>query len=161
MPHRSFNMKLRGESMPGLSDSDGKCLSGVVVFFLLFYFCSLPRTCATRQILCPASFGRCLNRLLNPKFKASVPGQSPAHPGWEVCPSLSWCKYLKLVPSCRQTASFWNVRWFSHLLYVHTSSSWELKVWAACHRTTWLGREILSPRTWKKGVRQGQEMWIF
>lgn len=73
-------MKLRGESMPGLSDSDGKRLSGVVVF-LLFYFCSLPRTGAKWQILCPASFGRCLNRVLNPKFKASVPGQSPAHPG--------------------------------------------------------------------------------
>lgn len=143
MPHWSFNTKLRGESMPGQSDSDGKRLSGVMVF--LFYFCSLPRTCAKRQILCPASFGRCLNRVLNPKFKASVPGQSPAHPGWEVRPSPSWCKHLKLVPSRRQTASFWNVRWFSHLLHVHTSSSWELKVWAACHRATWLGREILSP----------------
>ena len=157
---RSFDLKLGGESMPGLSDSDGKRLSGAAVF-LLFYFCSLPRTCAKQQTFRPASFGRCLNRVLNPKFKASVPGQFPAHTGWEVHPSPLWCKHLKLVPSPKQTASFWTVRWSSHLHHVHTSSSWDLKVWAVCHRATWLGRAILSPQTWKDGVWQGQEMWIF
>lgn len=77
---RSFDMKLGGESMPGLSDSDGKRLSGVAVF-LLFYFSSLPRTCAKHQTFRPASLGRCSNHVLNPKFKASIPGQFPAHAG--------------------------------------------------------------------------------
>lgn len=91
--------------MAGLADFDER-LQCCVTALSLFYICSLPRICSKWQNFCRDCFSRCLSCALYPKFKSSVPGLPPAHPGLQTTPLYCNAKpKAQLCSTVDQTAS--------------------------------------------------------